>query len=368
MQLKLQEWQKWLAAISSALLLVTIIVGVSQWISNPNFRNFIQNVPKKGPVAAFIQNDDDLALKKNLKDLDDKLNKLSENDSFYQTIKLADLPIYPESWVGRNFEANEKTNLLISGSIADPDGDGLSNKEEYFLGSNPKKADSLCATSDGKPAANSSKIICDGSGNDQKYVKAGISPLTGLDLETPQSFRLLKQDLAIIQGIQSSFETASSEGVDFPVLYQLSKKIDLNKELEQISVREVSDNAQNIIDYRTIRLELLQESIGQNETSSLSQVYQAIKVEQLQALKAQYQSQIDKLNKVAVPTKMLITHRSYFLIIQKLIALIDHRISGIQDNKLKDVEFGRISQQKAVEIVWGYRVLSELGAKDEELN
>lgn len=367
MQLKLHKWQKWLAAISSSLLLVSIIVGTVQWISNPNFRNFVQNVPKKGPIAAFVQNDSDLVLKKNLNELDEKLNKLS-NDNFYQTIKLADLPIYPDSWVRRNFEPNEITNLLISGPLADPDGDGLSNKEEYFLGSNPKKADSLCPINNGKPAANSSKIICDGTGNDQKYVKAGISPLTGLDLETPQTFRLLKQDLAIIQGIQSSFETASSEGVDFPVLYQLSKNVDLTKELNQTKAREVSDTAANIIDYRTVRLEILQESIGQNETSSLSEVYQAIKVEQLQTLKNQYQSQIDKLERAAVPSKMLVTHRSYSLIIHKLMALIDHRMMGIRENKLKDTDFGKISQQKAVEVVWGYRTLSELGAKDEELN
>ena len=366
MQLKLQEWQKWLAAGNSALVLISLIMGTIQWITNPVFRNYLQNVPKKGPITAFVENESDLRTKQALKNLDDRLNQINDEQSLYQTINLADLPIYPDSWVVRNFSPDEKVNKLISGEMADPDSDGLSNKEEYFLGSDPKKADSLCKTNDSKPPAKNSKIVCDGSGNDKKYFEMGISPLTGLELETPQTFRLLKQDVAIIGGIKNSFETASSEGVEFPVLYQLSKNIDLTAELNQIAVREVSDIAQNILDYRSLRLEIIKDTVGQSQTSSLSQVYQTIKIDQLEVLKSQYQKQLDQLNRSAVPTKMLITHRSYVLIIRKLINLIDHRMTGIKDGKTKEAEFGKISQEKAVEIVWGYRILTEMGAKDEE--
>ena len=362
----LQEWQKWLAAISSSLLIVLLILGAIQWFSNPSFRNFLTNVPKKGPVAAFVENDNDLAAQKALINLNEKLAKLNSGNDLYQVVKLADLPIYPDSWVARNFLPEEKNNTLLSGAIADFDGDGLSNKQEYFLGSNPKMKDTLCeARKDNLPVNKSSKVICDGLGSDKIYVDKGISPLTGFDLETPQQFKILKQDLAIVQGVKTSFETASSEGVDFPILYQLSKNLDLTGETDQIETKTTNDTPENIINYRQTRLDILTQSLGENQFSSLSQVYQTNKIEQLEIIKDQYQKQLDKLKIATVPQKMIQTHKTYILITQKLKNLVEFRIQGIKDKKLGDPEFTRLAKQKATEVVWGYRILSEIGAKDQ---
>lgn len=363
---KLQEWQKWLAAISSSLLIVLLILGIVQWFSNPSFRNLLTNVPKKGPIAAIIENDNDLATQKALLNLNERLAKLNSGQDLYQIVKLADLPIYPDSWVARNFLAEEKNNTLLSGPLADFDGDGLSNKQEYFLGSNPKLKDTLCeARKDNLPVNKSSKIICDGLGSDKIYVDKGISPLTGFTLETPQQFKILKQDLAILQGVKTSFETASSEGVDFPVLYQLSKNIDLTSESDQIEVKTTTDTPENIINYRQVRLDILTQSIGENQFSGLSQVYQTNKIEQLEIIKEQYQKQLDKLKISPVPQKMIPTHKTYILITKKLQALVEFRIYGIKDKKLNDPEFTKLAKQKATEVVWGYRILSEIGASDQ---
>lgn len=363
---KLQEWQKWLAAISSSLLIVLLILGIVQWFSNPSFRNLLTNVPKKGPIAAIIENDNDLATQKALSNLNERLAKLNSGQDLYQIVKLADLPIYPDSWVARNFLPEERNNVLISGPLADFDGDGLSNKQEYFLGSNPKLKDTLCeARKDNLPVNKSSKIICDGLGSDKIYVDKGISPLTGFTLETPQQFKILKQDLAILQGVKTSFETASSEGVDFPVLYQLSKNIDLTGESDQIEVKTTTDTPENIINYRQVRLDILTQSIGENQFSGLSQVYQTNKIEQLEIIKEQYQKQLDKLKIAAVPQKMIPTHKTYILITKKLQALVEFRIYGIKDKKLNDPEFTKLAKQKATEVVWGYRILSEIGASDK---
>jgi hypothetical protein len=363
---QLREWQKWLAAISSSLLILILILGTIQWFSNPSFRNFLTNVPKKGPVAAFVENDNDLAAQKALINLNEKLAKLNSGQDLYQVVKLADLPIYPDSWVARNFLPEEKNNTLLSGAIADFDRDGLSNKQEYFLGSNPKVKDTLCENrKDNLPVNKSSKIICDGFGSDKIYVDKGISPLTGFDLETPQQFKILKQDLAIVQGVKTSFETASSEGVDFPILYQLSKNIDLTRETDQIETKTTTDTPENIINYRQTRLDILTQSLGENQFSSLSQVYQTNKIEQLEIIKEQYEKQLDKLKIATVPQKMVQTHKTYILITQKLQNLIEFRIQGIKDKKLSDPEFSKTAKQKATEVVWGYRILSEIGAKDQ---
>lgn len=363
---ELQEWQKWLAAISSSLLIIVLIFGTVQWFSNPSFRNLLTNVPKKGPIAAILENDNDLATQKALANLNEKLAKLGSGDDLYQVVKLADLPIYPDSWVTRNFSPEEKNNTLLSGALADFDGDGLSNKQEYFLGSNPKMKDTLCEErKDRLPANKSSKVICDGLGSDKIYFDKGISPLTGFELETPQQFKILKQDLAIVQGVKTSFETASSEGVDFPILYQLSKNIDLTAESDQIEVKTTTDTPENIINYRQVRLDILTQSLGENQFSSLSQVYQTNKVEQLEIVKDQYQKQLDKLKIAVVPQKMIPTHKTYILITKKLQNLVEFRIQVIKDKKLNDLEFSKIAKQKATEVVWGYRILSEIGAKDQ---
>jgi hypothetical protein len=47
-----------------------------------------------------------------------------------------------EQWRVKHFTSAERTDLLISGLIADPDGDGLSNLQEFFHGLDPHQADS----------------------------------------------------------------------------------------------------------------------------------------------------------------------------------------------------------------------------------
>ncbi|MGJ8641927.1 MAG: hypothetical protein ACSHX9_00850 [Luteolibacter sp.] len=56
------------------------------------------------------------------------------------TFGTTSLPTY-DSWKATRFNAAEQADVLVSGTEADPDGDGLSNVEEYGYGLNPKEPD-----------------------------------------------------------------------------------------------------------------------------------------------------------------------------------------------------------------------------------
>ncbi|NJS41589.1 hypothetical protein HC766_04550 [Candidatus Gracilibacteria bacterium] len=155
---------------------------------------------------------------------------LQPQEVINQTIQLSDLPVYPIAWQEKFFKLTERNNELVAGPAADYDKDGLSNKEEYFQGSDPTNPDTLC---DGK----TDDANCQGK-NDSENVKQGISPLTGLQIDTPKEFVIKRQDVHILDNIQDTFETAAREGVDFPTLYILAKTIDLSSELDAIKVIE----------------------------------------------------------------------------------------------------------------------------------
>ena len=291
-------------------------------------------------------------------------NSASENDSFarlqgiqptktrdllYSDITFLELPIYPTAWVERNFEVSEEVNELVSGPAADPDNDGLINKEEYFYGSDPKDANSLCIN----VAAG-----CDRP-NDGEAVARNISPLTGLELITPKRFSIKKQDYAIINRIEESFETASAEGVDFPTLYQLSRQIDLGDELEAIPVNGTENDRDTVTDYINVRVDIIETYSEENEISNFIELYETSNVDELLAIKQEYINLENNFQNNFVPAQFVETHQAYVLLFQKFQELVDIRVAGLQNPDLNLDEYRAVSQEKATELVWVYRYISE---------
>ncbi len=332
-------------AIFSTILIILVlgsIVGYS-WFTNEQFRNVLTG---KGSTSNI--NDSVTTAVENL----GKSTKLINTDALiYDTINFRNLPVYPKAWVEKYFQNGEALNQLVSAPDKDPDADGLTNKEEYFYASNPKNKDTLC---DGKQDGKK----CVGK-TDKQLIDEGISPLTGLELVKIENVRVKKQDYAILNKIQDSFENASREGVDFPTLYQLSKSIDLTEEYKVLPILTQSDDRENLLNYINFRVNLLQDLVAQDQVSLFTEIYQSTKVEDIKKTREKYAKKNEELRTTYAPERFESIHRSYIFFFDKIIELLDFRADGIEKNTLGSEASKKINQEKAVAVVWAYRLLNE---------
>jgi hypothetical protein len=292
---------------------------------------------------------------------DDIVNKLGRSleqvnldTVLYDNISFKELPVYPVGWVERFFTNSEQANQLISAPNADADSDGLTNKEEYFYASNPKNKDTLC---EGKR----DDKTCFGK-TDKENVDSGLSPLTGLTLDSFDKIKIKKQDYAILNRIQDSFENASKEGVDFPTLYQLSKTIDLSSEYGKISILTQSNDRVNIVNYITFRATLLQDIADQGEVTLFSEVYKSIKIEEIKATRKKYSDKTEELKNTYTPERFAELHKAYIYFFEKVVQLLDLRVEGISEKKIESKEFRDRSKVQGTQVMWAYRKLSEISS------
>jgi hypothetical protein len=335
---QLKERDKLIIALLCTIAIIGGIIAASNWYSKRD----LPIVLNKNNDNSDTQDDEAIA----------KLSKIkptNTKDLLYSDISFLDLPIYPQAWVKRNFSVSDEVNLLVSGPSGDPDKDGLINKEEYFYGSDPQKKISLCINE---------KEGCD-KPNDKQAVDSNISPLTGLDLVTPKKFSIKKQDYAIINRIEESFETAAEEGVDFPTLYQLSRKIDLSPELNSIKILITENSRESLLNYINLRVDLLENYSEENELTNFIEVYETSNIQELTDIKKKYIELEEKLTNNYVPKKYTDAHQAYILLFKKFQQLIDIRINGLSQTDVNIEQFRSVSKEKSTELVWVYRFISE---------
>jgi hypothetical protein len=347
----LTQQQRQILAGLLTVAVVLLILGVTNWFTNPGFRQLLGF--ERSPQSSAGQ----------ISDLDQKLiaqletlTKINPEDIVFQTVTLDQLPVYPQAWVERYFSQSERVNNLVSGPAADPDNDKLSNKEEYLYGSDPRNKDTLCS---GKP----DRPECSGK-NDGENVRNGISPLTGLSLEElGRSFKIKRSDFQILDRVKDSFEQQAKEGIDFPTLYQLSRAVDLNSEFENISVNVLEDTREGLLTYSQKRLELIKDFINNDELTNFIDIYKITNPNDLASVRQKYIEQAGKLKALGVPRRYLSSHKAYVLVFDKLIKLIEHRQEGLKTSSIFSDGFKADSKKKAVEVVWAYRKVNEEVAK-----
>ena len=327
---------------------MTLITG--GWIIATNSSVRDQLTGKK-PSASEVTKKNNDAKDDFLRKFNESIKGFSPDNAIYKEISLEDLPVYPKAWVDRYFSLEEQANALISGESADPDEDGLSNKQEYLYGSNPRVADTLCENRIDKSTK------CSGR-NDKQNVDANISPLTGLTLDTPKKFQIKQQDFAFISQLKDSLTTASNEGVDFPTLYQEARLINLKSDAQNIKINEVDTNRQTVLDYLTVRLKILEGFTADDSLGSFSKIYSYTKVDEFDKAIQGYQSLKDTLAGAPVPKKYTDSNKAYIFLFDKLLELLNHRKTIISQVSPSD-EFKKISKQKAVAMAWAYQNLNE---------
>jgi hypothetical protein len=333
----LKESQKIVIAVLGTITILASVFLATNWYNNRNKTIILESdVPVTDLNAEILTN------------LDTQKNLIETRELLYNEISFLDLPIYPEAWVKRNFNVTDQTNKLISDALADPDKDGLTNKEEYFYGSDPNKAKSLCVNVE----------KCD-QPDDKQAVDQDISPLTGLTLVTPKQFSIRKQDFAVVNRIQDSFETASKEGIDFPTLYQLSRNINLIDEINAIEILTTENNRESVNNYINARLDILEKYSEESELSNFVEIYEASSIEDLQKIKDKYVALEEKLQNEFVPIKYTQSHKAFILLFRKFQNLIDIRMEGFREGDIEMTEFQKKGKTKATELVWVYRYVSE---------
>jgi hypothetical protein len=359
---RLKEWQKILLVIILGLILTgSGFLGV-RYFTDTAFRENVSSVFTGQNSNTKAKNE---YVQGQVARINDVLSKINFDKNYYNDYTFADLDIYPLGFQRRFFNENERRNQSISGANADPDNDGLINKLEFFYGSNPKEKKSLCAnTPTGQKPLETSTFVCDDR-NDNDLVKAFISPLTGLDLDTSDRFRVLNQDINVINNIRNTFDQASNDGVDLPTLYQESLLVNLESEADKFKVTEIDDNAKNVLEYRAFRVEIVEVLVGSEEVSPLSQVYTATSVQQLESLETQYNNILKKIESSPAPKMYSKTHKLYQMLFSKLSELAKHRKLGIQNNTFETEEYKATSKKIAIETTWVYRRLKEEGAKNQ---
>jgi hypothetical protein len=288
--------------------------------------------------------------------LKNTLNTAKPEKFIFEEISLDDLQVFPNSWVARNFKANQFENKLISGAEADPDKDGLSNRQEFLYGANPLNPSTYCGvetqTTDPKCPI-----------NDKQIIDAGFNPLTALPLEIKKKFKVKKIDKNIAENVETSFNVASDQGFDFPKLYEESRKLNLNDEFVKVKVLTQEDTGEGVLNYYKTRLDILKDFAQEDELSSFSNLYGVLETDKLEALRARYQDILDKLNGTITPNLMADYHRANILVVQKLIAVIQNRITLLSSTKIEVKEDMNVSQVLAKEMLWSYRNLNEQQSK-----
>jgi hypothetical protein len=346
--LNLKQWQKQAVALIATVVSISLVAGIWSLSTNQGLRDRFfgkktdqTEVVKKQDTetAAFLQK------------FNETLKGFNPDTVLYKEVSLEDLPIYPKIWVDRYFSPEEQVNALISGEAADGDGDGLSNKQEYLYGSNPRVTDTLCENRLDK------NIQCSGR-NDKQNVDANISPLTGLSLDTPKKFQIKQQDFAFISQLKDSLTEAANEGVDFPTLYQEARLVNLRSEIPSFDIQGVDNNRQTVLDYLSNRLKVLDGFVSNDALGSFSKVYSYTKVEEFDKAITQYQDIKTQLKSAPVPKKYLDSQRAYLFLFDKLLDLLAHR-KTIIGQPVPTEEFKKLSKQKSVAMAWAYQNLNE---------
>ncbi len=341
-KLNLQDLSQ-IQKIILALAIIILILG-SLVFGNYFFRDNILSVGKDKNT----ENADGQVLGA-LKNLESKIGSTNPENLLVEEINLIDLDIYPESWVNRNFSSLESQNQLISGISADPDNDGLTNKEEYFYASNPKNAYTLCGQ----------KLDKDGCDkNDKENVDQKISPLTGLSIEGSDLIEIKRLDKAIAEDLEESFSNASSDGVDFPEVYQLSKQIDLTEEYNQVEITTTEVNRNTIIGYLDNRAQILKKFAEFESLSVLTEIYKAVDIKSINSLKNQYQGMLDSFESISAPENNAELHRATIYSLRKGISLLDYRAEVTTNGTIERPEVREENKKRAVEMIWAFRKLT----------
>jgi hypothetical protein len=344
------------------VLLGGIMFGV--YFGYNYFTGNLKNTPLASVESLFPRQQDDLEIRAEIakKALANRLLSDPYNKLVIREVTLFDINAYPVKWQTKFFNAAQVENKLISGPDSDPDSDGLTNRQEFLVASNPLKAYTLC----GSKKTEDEKC----SRNDKENIDAKISPLTGFGFDVSQKIKINSTEAIVIDNFKESFDIASGEGFDFPEIYQLSAGIDLTDQLNKIEVTILPDEAINIGRYLEARLKTL-ESYGKlDEFTGFSKIYKTSDPKEVGKLKDIFTKMITDLKALVPAASQKRLQQATILTFQKNLEVVNLRIDYLTKPEL---QLGESEESKAkskktyLELMASYRLLSQVSGETNQI-
>ncbi len=294
--------------------------------------------------------------------LQNRLKTDPYNKIVIQEISLFDINVYPSKWQKKFFNDTQIQNKLISGADSDPDKDGLTNRQEFLVASNPLKAYTLCGEK------KSTDINC--ARNDKENVDAKISPLTGFGFDVTQKIKVNSTEAVVIDNFKESFDIASSEDFDFPEIYQLAGTVDLSPELDKIEISTLPDEVANIGRYFDARIKTLQEYGALDEFTGFSKIYKTSDPKEVLKLKDVFERMVKDLKNLVPAKSQKKLHQATILAFTKNLEVVNLRIDYLTKPELKlgDMPESKAkSKQKYIELMASYRLLAKVADETNKL-
>jgi hypothetical protein len=250
--------------------------------------------------------------------------EFSENEKIaYQKISLFEADFYPETWIKANFEESEIANPLISGPEADADEDGLSNKKEFILGSNPKNNQTFCSIKENE---------CEKT--DQEIYNEGKNPLNNLDLKLDYVF-VIQNSFVNKENFETAYTNAYKE--DFKVLEVINTYEDKNQVVEEktglIEVK-TEENQKESTYFEQIK-KLSQIYLDRETFGSFLYLYQSDSIEANKEKVKNLKLLKEELEAVLAPPSKINLHQYLILSIKNDIQILENRIY-IKEPKVLD--------------------------------
>jgi hypothetical protein len=334
------EKQKYIFATIATLVVIIAFVAIG--ITANNFTN--QKTAVQTPTDP-----ESLRILSVVNNLNQVTAQANPEKLIWDEVKLTELDIYPPSWVEANFSEAERSNSLISGPAGDPDQDGLTNKTEYLIGSNPKNKYTIC----GGPILNENEPC---GKTDKENFEAGISPLTGIKIEQEPVFRVKKATLGIAQNLDDAFDNGYRQGLDFPTLYQQSTLLDFSDQLSQVQVNTIENNREATITYFNKLNEVMGELGQASALSSFLDIYKLTQKSNIDSLVSEYTRIYNGIKDIPVPQNQQNYHQALVFFVQKILDLATYRSESFE-NTVAEQEQNIENKNKGLELMWAYRKL-----------
>ncbi|MCL5436106.1 MAG: thrombospondin type 3 repeat-containing protein [Patescibacteria group bacterium] len=244
--------------------------------------------------------------------------------------------VIPISWYQQYFSDETITRVSIAGAEADPDKDGLTNKQEYLFGTNPMVSDT---DRDG---------LSDGA-----EVAAGTDPT---DSASPVTSAVQSKPSPVDNFVEEVKNQLSAEGVDSEAEMNNFLKLDQAAVLPTIpdsDIKLVPDSDASLQEYQLAVSKIINEFSSGGIDSAFGQAFSADSLSDAKALSEKFASYLARLRELRVPKSSVETQKNTLIFFGALKKIADEKLAMLENSEDLSGWSEIIHQLKIISIVGG---------------